>query len=191
LLGLRVGFYSPRHKDNKKYEPADGYLAPVAGTSDGGFLFGGQVDVKGESKPVIGKIGGSGEMQWQVPMDKPGFRAYEGGLVNETPDGNYVGYIMSYVNPALNPTYCFTKVTPDGTPLWRLDLPTDKHGNSPQVHLARVRADSSLLLSGHLYEGRRGKKDRPAFGWSGRITPEGKLKDVGKAPPIDWAKDEW
>jgi hypothetical protein len=191
LLGLGVGFYRPRHKDNRKYEAADGYLSPVARLSDDGFLFGGQAEVAGGTKPVIGKISASGDLLWQVPMDQPGYKAYEGGLVNETPDGNYVGFIMSYRNPALNPTLYFAKLKPDGQVLWKLELPTDKHGNSPQVHIARVAADSSLQLKGHLYEGARGKKDRPAFGWSGRITADGQLTDIGKSPPIDWAKDEW
>lgn len=191
LSTYRVGFYRPRHKDGRIYAPSDGYLAPVARTSDGGFVFGGQLEVDGASKPVLGKIDGDGAMLWHVAMDRPVFRAYEGGLINETPDGNYVGFVMSYRNPALFPVQSFAKIAPDGSVLWKLELPIDADGNTAQIHLARVTDDGSIELSGHHYLGPRTKKDRPANRWTARLTADGELTDVAIGAPLDWAKDEW
>jgi len=188
---LGVAFYQPRHRNNERYDPADGYLGPVASARDGGFVFGGQLSVDGVRKQVIGKIDGDGNLLWSVPLQESQYRAYEGGLVNQTPDGNYVGFVMAYPNPALNPQLIFAKISPTGQVLWRLPLPIDEHGNSAQVHIARVVEDSSIQVQGHLYRGKRGKSDRPAYRWSARITADGNLKDETSGSALDWAKDEW
>ena len=171
--------YHTKHIGN-----AEGYLAPIVRTRDGGFVVVGTRRPPGKyqvgvSRPVVAKLDPSGKKQWEKDYKAAGFLDYEGASAVELADG-YVVYILSYVHPARGSVARLVRLDASGGKLWDTRLRGEGRDHTPFPQDVRL-VGGTLTLAGHIYK----DASETAYGWRGTVSLDGKVlsDEVGGPNP--------
>ena len=163
---------------------AEGYLAPIVRTSDGGFVVVGTRRPPGKyrvgvSRPVVAKLDASGKKQWEKDYKAPGFLDYEAASAVELPDG-YIVYILSYVHPARGSVTRLVRLDRGGGKVWDTRLRGEGRDHTPFPQDVRL-VGNALTLEGHIYK----DASDTAYGWRGTVSLDGKVltDEVGGPNP--------
>lgn len=165
---------------------AEGYLAPMVLTSDGGFVVvGTRADYPpgkyqvGKSRPVVAKLDASGAQVWEKAYRTTGFLDYEGASAIEV-DGGYVVYVLSYVHPARGAVVRLLRVDRSGGVVWDTRFRGQGRENTPFAQTVRLH-QGVLVLEGHIYK----DSSETAWGWKATVSLDGKVlsDEIGAANP--------
>lgn len=168
----------------KRIGNAEGYLAPIVRTSDGGFVIVGTRRPPGKyqvgvSRPVVAKLDSNGKKQWEKDYKAAGFLDYEAASAVEVPDG-YIVYILSYVHPARGSVTRLVRLDRGGGKVWDVRLRGEGRDHTPFPQDVRL-VGSVLTLEGHIYK----DASETAYGWRGSVSLDGKVlsDEVGGPNP--------
>ncbi len=168
----------------KRIGNAEGFLAPIIQTSDGGFLVVGTRRPPGKyrvgvSRPVVAKLDASGTKVWDRVYKRGGFLDYEGASAVELSDG-YIVYILSYVHPARGSVVRLLRLDQSGKKVWDTKLRGNGRAGTPHPQDFQL-VDSKIVMEGHIYK----DATETAYGWRGSVSLDGKVlsDEVGAANP--------
>lgn len=135
----------------------EGNFAPIVANDAGeAFVIGTRRDAPedapfepGKSHPYAMWVDARGKVVWERSLRSGRtFLDYEGGSAVATPGGDFIAFILCYVNPAAGAAARLVKLDRKGRVMWEWTSPLGKDARFPEK--LRLLASGTVLMTGHL-----------------------------------------